>query len=97
MKRTFTLIPALLLLPFLANSAGAADSSSVCVSADDPVRAYADADSVISGTVPDGDGIIRKGALIRRIRTEAVRLIRHLGPAPVTLLIFPEAEGTSFL
>ena len=57
----------------------------------------ADADSVISGTVPDGDGIIRKGALIRRIRTEAVRLIRHLGPAPVTLLIFPEAEGTSFL
>ena len=46
MKRTFTLIPALLLLPFLANSAGAAASSSVCVSADDPVRAYADADSV---------------------------------------------------
>ena len=46
MKRTFTLIPALFLLPFLANSAGAAASSSVCVSADDPVPAYADADSV---------------------------------------------------
>lgn len=56
----------------------------------------ADSETVISGTVPDGDGIIRKGALIRRIRTEAVRLIRHLGPVPVTLLIFPEAEGTSF-
>ena len=46
MKRTFTLIPALFLLPFLANSAGAAASSSVYVSADDPVPAYADADSV---------------------------------------------------
>ena len=57
----------------------------------------ADADSVISGSMPDGDGIIRKGGFIRGIRTEAVRLIRHLGPAPVTLLIFPEAEGTSFL
>ena len=41
--------------------------------------------------------IAREGGLIRRIRTEAVRLIRHLGPVPVTLLIFPEAEGTSFV
>ena len=57
----------------------------------------ADADTVISGPVSDGYGIIREGGLIRRIRTEAVRLIRHLGPVPVTLLIFPEVEGTSFL
>ncbi len=57
----------------------------------------ADPDSVISGPMPDGDGVIREGGLIRRIRAEAVCLIRHLGPAPVTLLIFPEAEGTSFL
>ena len=46
MKRTFTLIPALLLLPFLAYSADVSAGASVCVSADDPVRAYADADSV---------------------------------------------------
>ncbi len=56
----------------------------------------ADADSVISGPVPDGYGVIREGGLIRRISTEAVRLIRLLGPAPVSLLIFPEAESTSF-
>lgn len=56
----------------------------------------ADADSVISGPVPDGDGVIREGDLVRRISTEAVRLIRHLRPAPVSLLIFPEAESTSF-
>lgn len=61
------------------------------------VHEDADADTVISGPVSDGYGIIREGGLIRRIRTEAVRLIRHLGPVPVTLLIFPEAEGTSFL
>ena len=57
----------------------------------------ADAEAVISGPVSDGYGVIRERGLIRRIRSEAVRLIRHLGPAPVTLLIFPEAEGTSFL
>ena len=57
----------------------------------------ADADAVISGPVSDGYGVIGEGGFICGIRTEAVRLIRHLGPAPVTLLIFPEAEGTSFL
>ena len=46
MKRTFTLIPALLLLPFLAYSADVSAGASVRVSADDPVPAYADADSV---------------------------------------------------
>ena len=56
----------------------------------------ADADSVISSPVPDGDGVIREGDLVRRFSSEAVRLIRHLGPAPVSLLIFPEAESTSF-
>ncbi|MCI6353056.1 MAG: hypothetical protein MR837_06540 [Firmicutes bacterium] len=57
----------------------------------------ADAEAVISGPVSDGYGVIGEGGFICGIRTEAVRLIRHLGPAPVTLLIFPEAEGTSFL
>ncbi|MDD7624526.1 MAG: hypothetical protein PUJ44_08770, partial [Bacteroidales bacterium] len=46
MKRTFTLIPALLLMPFLAYSADVSAGASVRVSADGPVPAYADADSV---------------------------------------------------